>query len=101
MTLYQQYAPQIPLLQEAVENKREKYREMREKVLDLKEEVEEQKELVEEEKHAFETAKAEFERLENKIQTYWDTDEIDEDDEWRHCAEQVLENHRRRFSNNK
>ena len=51
MTLYQQYAPQIPLLQEAVENKREKYREMREKVLDLKEEVEEQKDLVEEEKH--------------------------------------------------
>ena len=72
MTLYQQYAPQIPLLQEAVENKREKYREMREKVLDLKEEVEEQEELVEEEKHAFEMAKAEFERLEDKIQTYWD-----------------------------
>ena len=62
---------------------------MREKALDLKEEVEEQEEL-DEEKHAFEMAKAEFERLENKIQTYWDTDEIDEDDEWRHCAEQVL-----------
>ena len=91
MTLYMQYAPRVPLLNEAIETKRQAYREIRAKVLDLKEEIEEQKELVEEEKHTYEMAKAECEKLTNKIQTYWDTDEIDEDDKWEHIVKQIFE----------
>ena len=91
MTLYMQYAPRVPLLNEAIETKRQAYREIRAKVLDLKEEIEEQEELVEEEKHTYEMAKAECEKLTNKIQTYWDTDEIDEDDKWEHIVKQIFE----------
>ena len=90
-TLFLKYDKVVDTIKDEVEECRDMYREAREKIDDIKEEYKEQKDLVEEEKEAYELATALYTKLKQRIQTYWDTDEIQEDDEYEKVVADLFE----------
>ena len=89
-TLFMKYDTAIEGIKEDVVTLRNTYRELRFSVKDAEEELEEQIQLVEEELEAKELAYAQVKSLEKRIQTYWDTDEIQEDDDWERVRDTLL-----------